>query len=132
MSSSRRGRSWHAIVLLTRADLRRSWRSLVSLAVIAAIAVAAVMVALTAATRSENAFTRLRAATHASDAVVDYSARGVQAEGASGAVDAIRKLQGVEDAASDAELFVRPLGSKYFPDYDLYARAPLDPRDTHI
>jgi hypothetical protein len=35
------------------------------------------------------------------------------------------RLRGVAGAAAEAELFVRPAGTDFFPDFNLYARAPI-------
>jgi len=93
----------------------------VVLAGVAAVTVAAVVATLSAATRSETAFQRLRVATHASD----VSAYFPNANSALDAVGAVNRIAGVESAAAEAGLSVRPEGTDYFPDYNLYDRAPL-------
>jgi hypothetical protein len=121
VSTFDRSWGWGSFLLYARAEWRTKWRSHVVLAGVAAIAVAAVVATLTAATRSETAFQRLRFATHASD----VSAFFPDAASAVAAVGAVERIDGVESAAADAGLSVRPVGSDYIPDYDLYARAPL-------
>jgi hypothetical protein len=111
-----------AYVLFARAEWRARWRSHLLLAGIAALAVAGVVAPLTAAARSEGAFTRLRAATHATDAVADNVPGAARNR-----IDAIRALDGVDGAAVGSEVFVRPQGSELFPDYDLYPLVSLDP-----
>ena len=111
-----------AYVLFARAEWRSRWRLHVFLAGIAALAVAGVVAPLTAAARSEGAFTRLRAATHATDAVADNVPGAARDR-----IDVVRVLDGVEGAAVESEVFVRPHGSNLFPDYDLYPLVPLDP-----
>src|SRR6185436_12443047 len=73
---------------------------------------------------SETAFERLRAATRGAD----ISAFFPDGDGAAAAVPEITRIDGVSAAAAELELFVRPAGTDYFPDYNLYARAPLTPR----
>jgi len=50
-----------------RAEWRTRWRAHLALAAVVTIVVAAVLAALVGAARSEQAFSRLRAATHAAD-----------------------------------------------------------------
>src|SRR5207244_2920910 len=110
------------IRVYARAEWRVRWRSHLVLAGVTAATVAAAVATMTAAGRSDNAFHRLRAMTHASDAIVlhpDAERRPARA------VAAVKAVDGVESAAAEAELFVRPVGTDYFPDYNLYAIAPL-------
>jgi hypothetical protein len=37
----------------------------------------------------------------------------------------VARIAGVESSAADSGLSVRPAGTDYFPDYNLYSRAPL-------
>ncbi|MEP6662000.1 MAG: ABC transporter permease [Acidimicrobiales bacterium] len=115
------------LFLFTRAELRRHWRSLLVLAVIAAATVGTTVAMLASAARSETAFQRLRAATHASDVVVFYpNTRNDPAA----AVAAVKGIEGVEAGAAEAELFLRPAGTALFPDYNLYPIAPLVPQSA--
>ncbi len=115
-----------AQLIVARAEWRTRWRSYLVLAVVAGLAVGAVVATLLAATRSENAFHRLRAATRAADVSVFVP----DVAGTAAAARAIEKIDGVRNAAPESELFVRPAGSDYFPDYDLYARAPVAAKDA--
>src|SRR5207248_5085000 len=104
------------------AEGRSRWRSHLVLASVMAATVAAAVATMTAAERSDTAFRRLRTATHASDAIVlhpDTARRPARA------VSAVKAVDGVESATAEAELFVRPAGTDYFPDYNLFAIAPL-------
>ncbi|HEX2699476.1 MAG TPA: ABC transporter permease [Acidimicrobiales bacterium] len=112
------------LVLVARAEWRARWRSQVVLVVLTAATFGVGIAALTAASRSESAFNRLRAATRSGD--VSFVADGASREGLAGAV---RAIPGVEAAGARVELFVRPKGTEYFPDYDLYASAPLTAAD---
>ena len=79
------------------------------------------MLTLTAAARSESAFERLRVATHAADLAAD--APDIPAAVAE--VGRAARFPGVAGAAAEAELFVRPAGTNFFPDFNLYSRAPI-------
>lgn len=116
-----RRRGWGSRLLYARTEWRSKWSSHLALAGVVAVAVAAVVASLGAAARSETAFERLRTATNAADLAGSFSDTG-SAEAAAGA---IARIDGVEGAAAEAELFVRPVGTEYFPDYNLYSRAPL-------
>ena len=121
MFGSARAGGFGGLRLLARAEWRTRWRSHVVLALVASGTVAVVLAALTGASRSERAFHRLRAATHAADVVV-YAPDGSDP---AGFVKAFRNISGVEDATLESQVWVRPKGSSHFPDYDLYAIAPL-------
>lgn len=105
------------LLLVARAEWRTRWRSHLVVVALAAVTVAAGVAALTAATRSQTAFERLRHAT----AAADLSFQGEGEDGPEITVDAVATLDGVEAAGVHVELFVRPKGSGYTPDYDLYA-----------
>src|SRR2546427_10294476 len=105
-----------------RAEWRLRWRSHLVLAGGMAATVAVAVATMSAAQRSDTAFHRLRAVSHASDAIVLHpETRRRPAR----AVAAVKAVDGVKSAAAEAELFVRPAGTDYFPDYNLYAIAPL-------
>jgi ABC-type lipoprotein release transport system permease subunit len=110
-------------VLLARADWRVRWRSQLLLAGVLGITLAAVVATLTGAGRSETAFDRLRRQTRASDAII--SDQRTEQEDPAGAVTTLERIGGVEGASAYAELFVRPKGTDLFPDYNLWADAPL-------
>lgn len=111
-------------LLFARSEWRRRWRSHLMLAVVAAVTVASAVAVLTGASRSESAFRRLRSETRASDVV--YSSDDIAAD-PYGALAKVLALDGVEAATVEAQLFVRPAGSGLFPDYNLFAFAPLEP-----
>src|SRR5262245_37997086 len=116
------GRVLRGTVLLARAEWRTRWRSHLLLAAVLGVTVAAVLASLTGAARSESAFDRLRRLTSASDAIItDQRAQ----ENPASAVTALERVRGVERASPFAEVFVRPKGTDLFPDYNLWADAPL-------
>src|SRR5215207_6639481 len=108
-----------------RAEWRSRWRSHVVLAVVAALSVAAVLATLASATRSKSAFHRLRAASDASDLVIvpddDKASTALEAVDASDGVLATRRF---------AQMWVRPMGTDYFPDFDLLVTGPFDAEGT--
>jgi hypothetical protein len=112
-------RTAHSIY--ARAEWRSRWRSYLFLAIVAGMVVGAVVVALTAAAQSESAFERLRTATRAADLAA--GARDIPAAVAE--VGRAARMRGVAGASAEAELFVRPEGTSYFPDFNLYSRAPI-------
>jgi putative ABC transport system permease protein len=116
--------AWGGLLLYARAEWRARWRSLLVIVGLVALTVAAVVATLTGAGRSETAFDRLRTATRASDAIVvpPDTQRNPAA-----AVASIAAIDGVERATARSELFVRPAGADdLFPDYNLWADAPLE------
>ncbi|MGH7342338.1 MAG: hypothetical protein ACREKH_17770, partial [Candidatus Rokuibacteriota bacterium] len=82
---------------------------------------------LTGAAQSETAFQRLRETTDASDVVVAHPDAEHDPVSAVAAVDA---AAGVKNASAAVELFVRPAGTEYFPDFNLYPIAPLVAQGT--
>jgi hypothetical protein len=111
-----------AMRLFTWAEWRARWRSHVALFGLVAATVAAVATALTGAARSEDAFAALRAATHAADAVL----RPPDTEDdPADAIAAAARVEVVEAVRAEAMLFVRPAGSDYMPDFNLYPVAPM-------
>jgi ABC-type lipoprotein release transport system permease subunit len=109
-------------MLLARAEWRVRWRSHLLLAGVLGVTVAAVVATLTGAARSETAFDRLRQQTQASDVVVtDQRPDGDPRS----ALAALERIHGIKRASAYAELFVRPKGTDLFPDYNLWADAPL-------
>ena len=113
--------------LVAKSTWRDSWRASVTLAVLIIATVAAVSATLTAATRSRDAFDRLRSETLASDATVNPIEDGApRAEGQlRELIDDIAKVDGVEAVGAEVELFVTPR-SDYYPDYNLYTYASLE------
>ncbi len=113
---------WRSSCLLARAEWRVRWRSHLLVAVLVALTVGVTVATLSSAARSEEALDRLRSATRAGDAVVfmDDTQRDPAA-----AVAAVKRVDGVVAAGAAAEVFVRPAGTEYFPDFDLYPTAPL-------
>lgn len=107
------------LLLIARSDWRQRWRSLILLALLVAGTLATTVATLTAAARSETAFARLREATNASDVIAYYEGRGASE------ISAFEAVDGVEAAAPMVELFVRPAGTEYFPDFQIYSVAPL-------
>src|SRR5262245_25810648 len=126
MLGAARAGGFGGLLLLARAEWRARWRSHLVLAVVAAATVAVVLATFTGASRSERAFHRLRAVTHAADVVV-YAPEGSDPVAFA---KAFRGVSGVEDLTLDAQVWVRPRGSSHFPDYDLYAIAPLTSSDA--
>jgi ABC-type lipoprotein release transport system permease subunit len=114
---------WGGLFLCARAGWRARWPSLVVLIGVVAMTVAAVVALLTAAERSETAFERLRSATRASDAIVMETSDGPTDFEVP--IADVAAVDGVEGATAQAELFVRPAGTDLFPDYNLWAGAPL-------
>jgi putative ABC transport system permease protein len=112
---------WSAQLMHARAEWRARLRWYLLLAVVGAVAVAGVVAAVTAAARSETAFERLRTAARSADISVFVS----DLSQATAVAHKIDDVAGVDDAAAEAELFVRPAGTDLFPDFTLYARAPL-------
>ena len=122
---------WRCSYVLARAEWRVRWRSHLLVAVLVATTVAVTVAALSSAVRSEEALDRLRAATRAGDAVMWIE--DTQRDPA-GAVAAVKRVDGVVAAGAAAEVFVRPAGTEYFPDFDLYPTAPVagDRVDTPV
>lgn len=118
-------RAWRSgpVGLLARRATGRAWRSHALVTVLAAASTAAVMAVVIGAGRAESAQHRLRAATGAADLDIDVRDRDPQA-----VARAVGSVDGVEAAGTVRELFVRPVGSDHFPDFDLLALAP-GPRD---
>jgi ABC-type lipoprotein release transport system permease subunit len=85
------------------------------------VTLAVVVSTLTAASRSVTAFERLRAATNASDIEVFFEG---DAEGLPDAQAAFESTDSVLQSSVQAELFVRPKGSPYFPGFQSMAHAP--------
>jgi ABC-type lipoprotein release transport system permease subunit len=121
-----------------RAEWRGRWRAHLALAAVVATVVAAVLATTVAASRSERAFTRLRAATNAADVAVfvgpDEGEDPETFDERQAIIDTQRRLahiDGVAATAAQAELFVRPRGrDDLYPDYNLFPRAPLRTRDV--
>lgn len=125
-SASRTG----ATGALVRRTWRRTWRSHLVLGAIIVVSTAAVMAVLIGAHRAESAQDRLRAVTLAADVAVSAGERPPGE-----VVDAVRGADGVTAAGTVRELFVRPVGTDYFPDYQLLALAPGsvgDPLDRSL
>ncbi len=115
-----------AVLLYARARWRNGMGASLTTAVFVALAVASGVALLTASSRSESAFAALRAATRASDAMVVLDARP-NASVADGQARALTRDARVTRASAETELFVRPKGSDYFPDFNLLAIAPVSP-----
>jgi ABC-type lipoprotein release transport system permease subunit len=121
-----------------RAEWRRRWRAHLAVAAIIAIVVAAVLATVMAASRSERAFTRLRAATNAADVAVfvgpdeeEDPETFDQRQAIVATQHDVAGIDGVTATAAQAELFVRPEGrDDLYPDYNLFSRAPLRRRDV--
>jgi hypothetical protein len=111
--------------LFTRVEWRTRWQSYLLIAGVIAVTVAAVLALLLGAARTDRAFKRLRAATNASDVNVGIDDPNTK----DGLIAALRAIDGVGSLAVFDELFVRPQGSNYFPDYDLLAIAPRTAQD---
>ncbi len=82
---------------------------------------------LAGAQRSETAFDRLRAQTHAGDLAVGREGRDMD-----GLVEDVAAIKGVTAVAAIRELFVRPVGSDLFPDFNLLSIAPWPTRSGEI
>jgi hypothetical protein len=111
--------------LFTRVEWRTRWQSYLLIAGVVAVTVAAVLALLLGAARTDRAFKRLRAATNASDVNLGIDDPNTKDD----LIAALRAIDGVDSLAVFDELFVRPQGSNYFPDYDLLAIAPRTAQD---
>jgi ABC-type lipoprotein release transport system permease subunit len=124
-------------MFFARAEWRTRWGAHLALAAVIAIVVGAVLATLMAASRSEQAFTRLRSATAAADVAAFVGPREGDDPEQFDATEAVRELQrevaaidGVVRTSAEAEPFVRPAGRPdLYPDYNLFPRAPLSRRD---
>lgn len=116
MSAQRQG----AGSLFVRRTWRTNWRSHAGLAIIVLVTVAVVVAMLIGAERAQSALDRLRSQTHAADLKVGLD--GVDLVPVSGELAA---LDGVTAVGAIRELFVRPVGTDLFPDFNLLALAPL-------
>jgi predicted lysophospholipase L1 biosynthesis ABC-type transport system permease subunit len=112
--------------LVAKSTWRDTWRATLTLALLVVATVAAVSATLTAATRSQDAFDRLRRATLASDVTVNSDEDGPPPTKGQlrDLISDVAKVDGVEAVGAQAELFVTPRAD-YYPDYNLYAYAPL-------
>jgi predicted lysophospholipase L1 biosynthesis ABC-type transport system permease subunit len=113
--------------LVAKSTWRDTWRASVTLAILIIATVAAVAATLTAATRSEDAFDRLRRTTLASDATVNQVEDGpprteIQLRQL---IDDVAAVDGVVAVGDQVELFVTPRAD-YYPDYNLYTYAGLE------
>lgn len=105
-----------------RGTQRRGWRWGLLVAIVVAMSVAAIVATVSAASRSEHAFTDLRAATHASDITVTPDEADAEVNEVRRSVASIR---GVTRTSVSTEVFVRPAGrDDLFPDFNLFAGAP--------
>lgn len=111
--------------LFIRVEWRTRWQSYLLLAGVIAVTVAAVLALLLGAARTDRAYKRLRVATNASDINVGIDDPNTKDD----LISALRAIDGVSSLAVFDELFVRPQGSNYFPDYDLLAVAPRTAQD---
>lgn len=111
--------------LLARRTWRRTWRSHAVLLIITMASTATVMAVLIGADRAESALDRLRSASLAADLGVDAGDRPPGQ-----VVDAVADAPGVTAAGTIRELFARPAGSDYIPDYDLLVLAPGNAGDA--
>jgi predicted lysophospholipase L1 biosynthesis ABC-type transport system permease subunit len=112
--------------LVAKSTWRDTWRATLTLALLIVATVAAVSATLTAATRSQDAFVRLRRATLASDATVngDEDAPRPTEGQLRDLIADVAKVDGVEAVGAQAELFVTPRAD-YYPDYNLFTYAAL-------
>ena len=106
--------------VLARRIWRTNWRSHAGLAIIVMVTIAVVVAMLIGAERAQSALDRLRSQTHAADLKVGLD--GVDLAPVS---DELAALDGVTAVGAIRELFVRPMGSDLFPDFNLLALAPL-------
>lgn len=105
--------------MLVRRTWRRTWRSHLLVGAITLASTATVMAVLVGAHRAESAQDRLRSATVAADLGVGAGDRSPEE-----VVDAVRRAPGVVAAGTVRQMFVRPQGTDYVPDYQLLALAP--------
>ena len=105
-----------ARLLVARRSWRTGWRTQLVLALTTAFAVAVVLALVVGAQRTDSALARLRAESHAGDLAIG-SGEGADAAAAVAAAD------WVEASGVAREMFVRPVGSDLFPDYQLLALA---------
>lgn len=111
------------LLLFAKVEWRARWRVHLVSAVIVAATVGTVVAMLLAADRAETAFIRLRAATNASDVTL-YLPEGND-DLVLARATALR-VPGVVAASAYAEPFIRPRGTAYTPDYDLYPIVRFD------
>ncbi|MEO5839359.1 MAG: ABC transporter permease [Acidimicrobiales bacterium] len=120
--------------LFAIAEWRARWRAHLVSAGIVAITVGIVVAVLLAADRSTTAFDRLRTTTNASDVTL-FLPEGN--DDLTAARAAALRVPGVVAATGYAEPFVRPRGTEFTPDYDLYpivrfAEEGVEPLDIAV
>ncbi len=83
-------------------------------AVLVATAVAVTVAALTGARRAETAFDRLRAESHSSDLRFFFDEADLAPSLAQ-----LAQIEGISEVGVSSEMFLRPVGSELFPDFQL-------------
>ena len=114
--------------LFRRVAWRVRWTSYLLTAGVIAVTVAAVLALLLGAARTDQAFKRLRIATKAADIGVIIDDPSTKDE----LVAALSSINGIDRIGVFDELFVRPQGSDYVPDYDLFAVSPRRAADGRV
>lgn len=118
MSDDRRGLTgagWLApVIAVARRIGRDRWRANVVVGVLVAVTVAMAVATLTGARRAETAFDRLRVDSHSSDIRFFFEDADLAAS-----LDALAEVEGISEIGVSSEMFVRPVGSELFPDYQL-------------
>lgn len=109
-------------LLLARYGWHRSARSYVALGLVTFVTISATLATLLGASRSRTAFARLRASTRATDVILRTEAMG---EDPPAERRRVARLPGVAATSFQAEMFVTPDYENLFPDYSLYAFAPV-------
>lgn len=102
------------VLAVARTSARGRWRSNVVLGALVAATVAMAVATLTGARRAESAFDRLRAESHSSDIRFFFDDADLATS-----LDQLARVDGISEVGVSSEMFVRPVGSDLFPDYQL-------------
>jgi predicted lysophospholipase L1 biosynthesis ABC-type transport system permease subunit len=107
------------VLAVARRGARDQWRSNIVLGALITATVAMAVASLTGARRAESALERLRAESHSSDLQLFLDDPDLDT-----ALDELVRIEGIAEVGVSSELFVRPVGSDLFPDYQLLSIAP--------
>ncbi|HUS62300.1 MAG TPA: hypothetical protein VMY34_08890, partial [Acidimicrobiales bacterium] len=107
------------VIAVARRIGRDRWRANLVVGVLVAVTVAMAVATLTGARRVETAFDRLRVDSHSSDLRFFFDGSDLESS-----LDQLAQVDGISEIGVSSEMFVRPVGSELFPDYQLLAIAP--------